>query len=93
MMFVFGFKFVGENFAVVAGDSAGNSAIVVLVVNDPTAAGIEPFIADQAVFVLVLEVFAVHCLSAGRFLSREPGAGESHVDPPVQCAGAIEPPS
>src|SRR5262245_46299958 len=64
VMLVLAFHLVRQDLAVMANDSAGNGAVVVLMLNDPTAATVEPLVADQAVFVLILEVLAVHDAAA-----------------------------
>src|SRR5262249_16489255 len=43
---VLGFELVRQDFAVVADHPAGNAAVVVLVADDPAAAGVDELVAD-----------------------------------------------
>src|SRR5262245_56900348 len=89
---VFGVTLVRQDLAVVANHAAGNAAVVVLVTDNPTAAIVEPFIADQAVVVLVLEVFTVHDVPARGACAGESSSDLRHRHPPSQTTGRPERP-
>src|SRR5262245_6125401 len=92
MVLVLGFELVGQDFAVVADHAAGDSAVVVLMVDDAAAAGVEPLVADQAIVVLVLKVVAGHDAAARGPLTLKGGCGGTHGNPPKQIAGlAVRP--
>src|SRR5262245_11012727 len=83
VMFVLGLELVGKDLAVVADHAARDRAVVVLVVDDAAAAGVEPLVADQAVVVLVLVVFSVHDAAARGPFTLKCGGGGTHRMPSV----------
>src|SRR5262245_13332144 len=82
VMLVLGLEFVVQHLAVVADHPAGDSAVVVLVLKDATAARIEPLVADQAVVVLILEVLAIHEAATRGLLVLEGRSCYAHGQPP-----------
>src|SRR5262249_22091365 len=81
MVLVLSFELVGQDLAVVADHATRHSTVVVLVLQDAAAAGVEPFIADQALIVLVLEVLSVHDTAARGPFSLERRGCDAHRRP------------
>jgi hypothetical protein len=78
-----GQEFVHQDGAVVADHLAATATVVILVPQTTAATGIVQVVGDQAVFVLVLVVLAVHDAPTGGPFVLEAGAGGSHRSPSV----------
>jgi hypothetical protein len=60
MMLMLRLELVRQDLAVVAEHASGNSAVVVLMTDDPAAAGVDELLGDEAVFVPIFEMLHVH---------------------------------
>src|SRR5262245_53318310 len=80
-MLMLRFELVHQNLAVVADHPATHGAVMVLVADDPAAAGVEELIADEAILVLVLVVLPVHDPAARGLLARKADVRGRHARP------------
>jgi hypothetical protein len=82
MMLMLRLELVCQDLAVVVDHAAGNSAIVVLMTDDPAAAGVDELLGDEAVFVPIFDILHVHNTPARgrRFLDST--VGGFHDVPP-----------
>ena len=63
----FGNELVHHDGAVVVGHVEGNTAVVVLVTDAPTATVVEMLVAEQAFLVPIPQAFSIHGLAHGAF--------------------------